>query len=983
MCGIAGYCDQNSAWRGRLGQALDALRHRGPDDTGTEFFRFGDGEVGLGSTRLAIVDLSAAGHMPMSTADGNCWIVFNGEIYDAPVHRAALERRGVVFKSRTDTEVLLYGLALDGSAFLDRIDGMYAFAFWDRREPAGLLLGRDRFGEKPLFLAERSGALFFASELPALLHLMGGASQIDFSALKHIVEWGYAPVERTVFEGVRKLRAGCWEWHGGRRQKGELKELESNAGIRNCPTLKAAGAMVRSALEESVRARLVADVPTGVFLSGGLDSAGIAAIAAACLGKQERLNTYTVGYAESATSELRPAREISERLGTRHHEITLTGEALQALPYIASALGEPVGDPASLPTYFLSVFASQTSTVLLTGEGADEVFFGYPRYLLHDIADRLGRLNRAPSNSLDRDRRWKGLPGVSSGLFAAPSAPLARHGSLMNGGGAESSRADDLARWLPSDVLTRVDRMTMAASIESRAPYLARDVARLGLGFSARLQRRFPFGKIALREALKPYLPVWKRWGAKRPFAVPLVAWLRGPLRDLFDDVFFGERLLERGWFLRNPLRAVGASVLQGDRSSARLAWTILTLELWARAHIDGERPEKPDLETTRAKTFRKNLVLALDFPPVTGGIQSYNQELWGCGGFGELAVVAPKTTGDVSYDQCFPGKITRLSAGSGRLGRIVYLAAVCLHVPRYFLQRHIVHVAHTALSPAVLPFFRMLPGPLVVWTYALELTNPRFAPLTRMLLNRADRVVVISEYTRGLAVSHGAHPERIVKISPGGDDLRVRFPSADGDRFRSQLQIGREESVILSVGRLSPFNRYKGFDRVIEVASVLVQRSRKFRWIVAGSGPDLDMYRVRVQSAGLDRHVLFSGRLDDGSLADAYAGCDLFCLLSREEVRAGGTLAEGYGIVFVQAGSFGKPVLGLNRGGVSDAVIQGETGVLLASDEAQHIADNVEWLIDHPAERERLGRNGCQYALGAGSWSRSRAQLHEMLETL
>jgi asparagine synthase (glutamine-hydrolysing) len=351
--------------------------------------------------------------------------------------------------------------------------------------------------------------LFFASELPALLQLTGRTFPVDLSVLRHVVEWGYSPPDATVFEGIRKLRPGSWEWHGGRKQKGLLKPLESSTAIRTCSNLKTAGEMVRAALEESVRTRLVADVPTGVFLSGGLDSAGIAAIAAASLGKQERLNTYTVGYAKSAQSELAPAREVSKLLGTRHHELTLGDETLRALPYIAASLGEPLGDPASLPTFFLSAFASQTSTVLLTGEGADEVFFGYPRYLLHDVADRLKIAQR-----WDIDSRRKALPGTTAGLFAcAPEAPALNY-SLMNSGGADFSREDDLTRWLPSNVLTRVDRMTMAASIESRSPYLAREVARLGFGLPAKWQRRFPFGKAALRQALKPYLPFGKRGSA-------------------------------------------------------------------------------------------------------------------------------------------------------------------------------------------------------------------------------------------------------------------------------------------------------------------------------------------------------------------------------------------------------------------------------------------------------------------------------------
>ena len=1009
MCGISGYISSQYGFRERLGASLSALRHRGPDDIGTVFFRSRDSEIGLGSTRLSILDLSSAGHMPMSTADGLCSIVFNGEIYDAPLHRRELERRGITFRSRTDTEVLLYGLALDGPDFLNRIDGMYAFALWDSRKVPGLLLARDRFGEKPLFFhSEKDGTLCFASELPALLRLLGQTPEVDPDGVRHLLNWGYPRAGKSIFRGIHKLAPGTWQWFGERSGNGFLSALGSTPVIDAAQSVPEAAGLIREALECSVRDRLVADVPVGVFLSGGIDSAGIAALAIKSLPPGKRLNTYTVGYPGSDVSELESARRTARWLGTNHEEITIDSERLAALPFVAASLGEPVADPAALPTYFLSAIARRTATVLLTGEGADEIFFGYPRYLLHDLADRvpsgpllartysflaartMPKLVRAPECAPERDRLWKNLGWSDDGLLAndvASDLPdmAPRNGDLA----ARWARNDDLARWLHENVLARVDRMTMAASIESRSPYLAREVARLGLNLQDDVLRRFPFGKVALRAALKPWLPARLRWVPKRPFAVPLVDWMRGPLRPLFDDVFFGERLLHRGWLQSEGLRAIGHAVLVRDPRAARIAWTILVLELWARAHLDGEVPVPPDTFCSVAATAakepvnRRQLVLAVDFPPAVGGIQLYNKELLDHGGLGDVSVIAPGTPGDVDWDRTFPGQILRLTKEPGLIGSVRYLAAVAAIMPWRLRCSPTVHVAHISLAPSVLPYVGLFGSPVIVWTYALELTDPRLRFTTHAMLRRADRVVVISEYTRGLALERGACADRIVKISPGGDDLLRRFPLANAERFRQRYAINPDEFLILSVGRISPNNRYKGFDRVIEVASILQARSRRFRWLVVGSGPDIEFYRAAVESARLAKVVAFVGLLDDAILADAYSACDLFCLFSRSEVTARGILSEGYGIVYVQAGSFGKPVLGLKRGGVVDAVKHDETGILVDEDDPQMLADAVETMMDSDTQRELMGQHGLRYAMGEGSWARAREKFREMVGTL
>ena len=618
MCGIVGYvAEPSTPLRARLPSALRLMDHRGPDDCGIEVLSSSKWEAGLGSNRLAIVDLSAAGHMPMMTADGRCGLVFNGEVYNTGTLRDRLLARGVQFRSRTDTEVVLYGLALDGPDFLDQIDGMYALAFWSGREDEAILLARDRFGEKPLFVTElSSGEIIFGSELRALLHLVGQTPDVDILAMQHIIEWGYPPVDRSIFRGIRKVRPGHWERYGAKRERGRLAQLRPSRRIDETRSVREAAKMVWEALEQSVHDRMIADVPVGVFLSGGIDSAAVAAIAARSLSAGSRLNTYTVGYPGSELSELDAAQRVAQHLGTRHHPIPLDESHLRVMPFIAAALGEPVGDPAALPTYFLSVAARSSSTVLLTGEGSDEMLFGYPRYVLHDVADAIARGDRvarlfarlpvrqfvklrdARLNAAERDQKWKSLGADRFGFGPTATCDEDSAFAPMSNGSPESAaryaRRDDVRRWMPESVLARVDRMTMAASIEARAPFLATDIARLGAGLRDRALRRFPFGKIALRTALTKEYGLPKAWGMKRPFAIPIIDWLCGPLADIRDDTFFRGRLAERGWFDAAALRGIGEAVLARDRSCANLAWTLVVVELWARAFLDSQWPQTP-----------------------------------------------------------------------------------------------------------------------------------------------------------------------------------------------------------------------------------------------------------------------------------------------------------------------------------------------------------------------------------------------------
>ncbi len=379
----------------------------------------------------------------------------------------------------------------------------------------------------------------------------------------------------------------------------------------------------------------------------------------------------------------------------------------------------------------------------------------------------------------------------------------------------------------------------------------------------------------------------------------------------------------------------------------------------------------------------RRNLLLTFDFPPSVGGVQQYYSQLFGQGGIGDVTVLTQRlNTNDAAFDETFPGEIRRLRGGTSVRATLTFFLSIIFELPRRLSKPYVLHVGHVALAPALIPFFPFLRGPIVVWCHALELTHPAFRLSTKVLLGRADRVVVVSEYTRRLAIEAGARPEKLVKISPGGDNLAHQF-QASSTGFRQSHAIGQDEFFILSVSRVSSHHRYKGFDRVVEVAQILIAENLPIRWVVVGDGNELDRFRDIANQPTLDGRINFLGRLDDESLAQAYAECDLFCLLSRDEHTSRGVLSDGFGIVYVQAGSFGKPVVGLRRGGVPDAVLHEMTGVLVDNDDAADIAAAIRDLVSDPVRRHRLGENGRARALGAASWATARDRLRQLLASL
>jgi asparagine synthase (glutamine-hydrolysing) len=616
VCGIAGLLAPagGAPQRDALEAMSAALVHRGPDDSGIYL----DGPCALAARRLSIIDLDG-GHQPVSTADGAVTVVQNGEIYDHDAHRRDLRARGRTFSSRSDTEVIAQLYAEHGLGFAARLRGMFAVALWDapRRR---LVLARDRFGIKPLYWSHGEEGLAFASELRALQRRPGASSEIDLDAVAAYLAFNSVPAPSSIYRAARKLPPGhllIAEDGAVRLERFARPRPADEDSLRREP-FAALAAEATDRLRDSVRAHLVADVPVGVLLSGGVDSSLITALAAEEGGG--RLSTFSIGFKERSFDELDLAGGIARRYGTDHHELVVEPDVAELLPEIAAAFDEPFGDSSSLPTYLVSRLAAGHVKVVLSGEGGDELFGGYETYVADRLAPRIGRLarlaeplvRRLPSSSrrvsvdyrLKRFARAAHLPPLDAHhgwkeIFSADArAELlrGRHGADPLGGlrarYAETAGAPGLARlqdvdlgtYLVDDLLVKTDRMSMAHSLEARVPFLDVQVADLALALPTTAKVRFLQKKRLLRAAAEPLVGRRIARGRKRGFSIPAAAWLRGPLEPFAREVLSPGAVARRG--LLDPVavtRVLDAHV-SGAEDASRQLWGLMGLMLWAES---------------------------------------------------------------------------------------------------------------------------------------------------------------------------------------------------------------------------------------------------------------------------------------------------------------------------------------------------------------------------------------------------------------
>jgi asparagine synthase (glutamine-hydrolysing) len=614
MCGICGLVSLDGATApdpAALAAMNETLVHRGPDSDGSMI----DGPCGLAMRRLSIIDL-AGGDQPIANEDGRIQVIQNGEIYNYRELMDGLRGRGHTFSTHCDTEVLVHLYEERGPAFVEDLRGMFAIAIWDARH-GRLVLSRDRFGIKPLYYRVAGGQLSFASELKALLRQPGFSREIDPGALEAFLAFNSIPAPLTIFTEARKLPAG----HTLVAEGGEV-EIHRYARPTPVPADEVRteseedlAEELRGRLRDSVRAHLVSDVPVGVLLSGGIDSAALTALAAAESGY--RVSTFSIGFEEQSFDELELARLVAKRYGTDHHELILRPDAVDLLPRLVEAFDEPFGDSSALPTFLVSQLASDTVKVVLSGEGGDELFGGYYTYVADRLAPRVGRaapllrplVERLPSSServsfdykakrfvrgahlppVERHHAWKEIfsANAQDALLSSPrmSDPVdvyrARY--VETEGSEELARLQDLdlGIYLVDDLLVKTDRASMAHSLEARVPFLDPVVAELALALQTKQKVRGFSKKRLLRRAAAPLLPREIIRGRKRGFSIPVAAWLRGDLAPFARDVLSPETIERQGYLDPAAVTRVLDEHTAGKEDLSRQLWGLLNFTLW------------------------------------------------------------------------------------------------------------------------------------------------------------------------------------------------------------------------------------------------------------------------------------------------------------------------------------------------------------------------------------------------------------------
>lgn len=633
MCGITGglWDDPGKALdASTLQRMIDVLWHRGPDDQGQHLVPgpSGDGPrpmpgIALGHRRLAIVDVCGS-RQPLTNEDQTVWLVVNGEVYNYRRLRGELQSGGHRFRTQGDSEVLLHLYEEEGLGFLSRVHGMFALALWDgpRRR---LVLARDRLGEKPLIYRHEPGRLLFASELKSLLQVPGLAREIDPQALDEYLTYQYVPHPHCILRGFTKLPPG----HLGVYEEGRLDVHAYWQPDFRCEEDRPEGDYIeelRATLSESVSMRLESEVPLGAFLSGGIDSTIIVGLMQRIHGGAVR--TCSVGFSVAEYDETHYARLAAERFGTEHEEFRVEPAALEVLPRLTYQFDEPLGDSSAVPTWYVSQLARQRVTVALTGDGGDELFAGYERYLAVALAAAIDRLPRAiraglgaglqclPASSRQKSlarrlKRFAEALGQSPAerylqwiaifnrarraeLYSADfvrqlagSDPLEFLQQAWDRAGARdpvtAASLADLVTYLPGDLMTKVDMASMAHGLETRPPFLDHRVVEL----AARMPRRYKLhggrGKSILRKAFADLLPEAIHRRGKMGFGVPLAQWFRNDLRPLGEEVLLSDRALGRGYFRPEAVRRLWAEHQAGTFDHGYRLWALLMLELWWR----------------------------------------------------------------------------------------------------------------------------------------------------------------------------------------------------------------------------------------------------------------------------------------------------------------------------------------------------------------------------------------------------------------
>lgn len=625
MCGITGWANLDSNASSQAGDEAvlhamcEAIRHRGPDSEGL----WTDTGVALGMRRLSVIDLHT-GDQPVFSTDRSVVVMMNGELYNYREVRASLESRGYKFTTNSDTEILPHLYMEYGDAMLEHIGGMFVFLLWDKRKKR-LLIARDRFGEKPLYYGVFGGKLIFGSEPKTLLKHPDVTPELNLQALRAFLSFDYVPAPLSIYQGISKLPAA----HKMVLENGELKIDRywslSFKKPEKAPSISEASEHLKGLLSDAVRKQLVADVPLGILLSGGVDSSTVAAFAVRHA--SEKVKTFSIGFEEDSFDESKFAREVAAHLGTEHYEDKLSvNTAAGLIGEIGHWLDEPLSDGSLLPTFLLSRFVRQHVTVALGGDGGDEIFAGYPMYYGHKMAQMYDNIpgflrngviaplvNNLPVSSknlsfdykakrfvraanfdtVTRHHSWFGSFSIDAqnhllteNVLANTSADIYRGAKDLLAACDAENRIEqmqflDLNYYMAEDILTKVDRASMAVSLEVRAPFLDPRVAEYAASLPPEYKLRGSKGKYILKEAVKDLLPKTILQRPKKGFGIPVADWLRGKLNPLLRDMLSAERLKEQGIFQPEYVEKLLTEHEQNKASHHKELWTLLVFQLW------------------------------------------------------------------------------------------------------------------------------------------------------------------------------------------------------------------------------------------------------------------------------------------------------------------------------------------------------------------------------------------------------------------
>jgi asparagine synthase (glutamine-hydrolysing) len=631
MCGICGYVNAWGAGPASaelLARMCREIVHRGPDDEGLHV----EGPAALGNRRLSIIDVEG-GHQPLSNEDGSLWIAYNGEAYNFAEIRDDLMARGHAFRTRSDTETMVHAFEEWGATFLDRFRGMFAFALWDAKSRT-LRLVRDRVGVKPLYYALLAdGTIVFGSELKTILVHPAVKREIEPRALDLFLTLEYVPAPYSMFRGIHKLAAGCvLTWEDGKisiRRYWDIEPPGEGAAEKPRP-LASLQDELYALLKDSVRLRLVSDVPLGAFLSGGIDSSTIVGLMRE-LGASP-LRTYSIGFKDASYNELGHARRIAERFGTEHEELVLEPQALELTEKLVRHLDEPLGDFSIFPTYLVSVLARKHVKVVLSGDGGDEIFGGYEHYQAQKIArlpgiaagaklaglatarlrpgekkkgawNKLRRftqafdhdpamrhlrwmmfLSRADRDALYSDGLKSELGGLPTLADAAPFAEIVRRMADFDRTTGELYL--DLKTYLVDDIMVKVDRMSMATSLEAREPLLDHKLIEFAFRLPGRLKLHGLTTKWIFKKTVERLLPKENIYRRKEGFSIPIKHWLRVELRDMMEAYLGEKRISDAGLFNPAPVRAMVDAHVKGRENYSHQLWALLIFEIWRETYL-------------------------------------------------------------------------------------------------------------------------------------------------------------------------------------------------------------------------------------------------------------------------------------------------------------------------------------------------------------------------------------------------------------